>query len=41
VALDEKTEHEFRKKAIEKFGMKRGYLKAALTEAVLKWLKEN
>ncbi len=37
--LPEDLEVEFRQLAMKKFGMKRGYLKAAFKEAVETWIK--
>jgi len=37
--LPESLEAEFRQLAMKKFGMKRGYLKAAFVEAVETWIK--
>lgn len=41
VALENDVERVFRQTAMKKFGMKRGYLKAALNEAVENWIKLN
>jgi hypothetical protein len=37
--LPDSLEAEFRQLAMKKFGMKRGYLKKAFTEAVETWVK--
>ncbi|MEM3402559.1 MAG: hypothetical protein QW179_04770 [Candidatus Hadarchaeales archaeon] len=39
--LDDEREERLRKMAIEKFGLKRGYLTKALEEAIALWMKEN
>lgn len=38
-ALPEKLETEFRQIAMQKFGIKRGYLKTAFIEAIETWVK--
>ena len=41
VIIPDKLEEEFRKKAMEKYGMRKGYLSKALLEAIRNWLKDS
>jgi hypothetical protein len=41
IIIDEKLEDEFRKIAVKKFGAKKGFLKKAVEEAFLEWIKKN
>ena len=41
VNLDEKLEIEFRKKAMKRFGYKKGSINKALTEAIKEWISQQ
>ena len=41
VSIPDDLELRLRKKGMEKFGLKRGYLSKAVEEAIRLWLKEN
>ena len=41
IKLPDDLEEKFRRAAMEKFGLKRGNLSDAATEAIEKWVKEN
>ncbi|MBI2575465.1 hypothetical protein HYV82_06295 [Candidatus Woesearchaeota archaeon] len=41
VKVDDKVEAKFRSAAAEKFKSRKGYLKAAMAEAVNNWLEEK
>ncbi len=40
VVIPDELEKKLRLKAMEKFGMRKGYLSKALIEAIERWLKE-
>ena len=41
VSIPDDLELQLRKKGMEKFGLRRGYLSKAIEEAIQLWLKEN
>lgn len=41
ISIPDDLEEELRKKAMEKFGMKKGHLSKAAEEAISEWLKEQ
>ena len=41
VSIPDDLELQLRKKGMEKFGLRRGYLSKAVEEAIRLWLKEN
>jgi len=41
VSIPDDLELELRKKGMERFGLRRGYLSKAIEEAIRLWLKEN
>jgi len=41
VSIPDDLELQLRKKGMERFGLRRGYLSKAIEEAIRLWLKEN
>jgi len=41
VSLPDELEEHVRRKAVKKFGLKKGYLSKAVTEALKDWLQNN
>ncbi len=41
VNVEEEVEHEFRKRASQRYGIRKGYLGRALTEAMKEWVKSR